>query len=204
MISFKEYLSEVCLRAVMRRHGSVKPGHWHSTEKRFVSDKESKGGFDHDRLVSINAEVEVNGKIVAGKRAVNESVAQNKYDYEWDQNHSGYHVTKNGQRVKDAFYKAKSQFDRGEADTSAKKHAQKLKTDEISAERNAREHDVQINKPLSEIEKRWVNLQKKLVMGAKKQGPGLNDDELKKYSSYGSIVRKSLRDGSHPALKADE
>lgn len=68
MISFKEYLTEDWERAVMRKNGSVRPGFWHKNEKRFVSDKTSSGGFDHDRLVSINAEVEVNGKVVAGKR----------------------------------------------------------------------------------------------------------------------------------------
>ena len=72
MKSFKEYLSEQWQRAVMRKHGSVKPGFWHPVEKRFVQDKESKGGFDHDRLVSINAEVEVQGKVVAGKRVTSE------------------------------------------------------------------------------------------------------------------------------------
>jgi hypothetical protein len=75
-------------RAIMHKHGSVKPGYWHSVEKRFVSNKESKGGFDHARLVSINAEVEVNGKVVAGKRIVSESTEGLK-DGKWILKHIG-------------------------------------------------------------------------------------------------------------------
>lgn len=68
MISFKEYISENWQRAVLRRHGSVKPGHWNG--KRFISDMKhadnETAGFDHERCKSINAQVEVNGKVVAG------------------------------------------------------------------------------------------------------------------------------------------
>ena len=68
MISFKEYIAENWQRAVLRKHGSVKPGHWNG--KRFISDLKhadnETAGFDHERCKSINAQVEVNGKVVAG------------------------------------------------------------------------------------------------------------------------------------------
>lgn len=190
-ISKYRAMQEDWQRAVLRKHGSVKPGHWNG--QKFVIDltKQDAVGFDHKRCKSINAQVEVNGKVVAG--GLKKLDEANKYDYEWDNDNLGYHVTKNGERVKDGFHKAKSTFDRSAADESAKKHAQKLKVAEIKAEKEQRFNDVQMNKPLSEIEKRWVELHKRVKT--------LNHDELKKYVDYGQVVRKSLRDGSHPAVK---
>jgi hypothetical protein len=74
MKTFKEYLSltEEWQKAVLRKFGSVKPGYWHSDQKRFISDLKHADnkdtGFTHDRLVGINATVEVKGEVVAGKR----------------------------------------------------------------------------------------------------------------------------------------
>lgn len=70
MISFKQFISESdgWTKAVLRKPGSVKPGFWHDTHKKFVSDlsKTDVKGFDHERCKSINAQVEVGGKVVAG------------------------------------------------------------------------------------------------------------------------------------------
>ena len=60
-----------------------------------------------------------------------------------------------------------------------------------------------MNKPLSELEKQWLELDKKLQHYFKNKGNAepFTDEELKKYKSYGEIVRKSLRDRTHPATK---
>jgi hypothetical protein len=118
-----------------------------------------------------------------------------KYDYEWDNDALGYHVTKNGERIKDGFHKAKSTFDRGDADAAAKKHAQKLKSDEIVADRKQREQDIQQNKPLSQLEKEWSELHRRKNT--------LDNKEFKRYSDLYGVVRKSLRDGSHHSLKEE-
>jgi hypothetical protein len=76
----KHEVKESWQRASMRKHGSVKPGYWHPEQKRFIQDMTNadkpETGWTHDRLVGINAEVEVGGKTVAGKRTVTESLAK--------------------------------------------------------------------------------------------------------------------------------
>ena len=131
-----------------------------------------------------------------------EFITEAKYDYEWDNDHLGYHVTKDGQRVRDAFYKAKSTFDRGAADAAAKKHAIKLRGADKDADQKQREHDYQHNKPLSQLETEWVGLHKKLVSSLKNK-TSLSDQELKRYSDLGKIVRNSLSDGTHKVMKEE-
>ncbi len=82
---------------------------------------------------------------------------------------------------------------------AAKKHAITSHVADVNADDKKREHDYQHNKPLTDLEKRWVVLHKKLK-NAVKTKEYMSDDELKKYSSYGEVVRKSLRDGTHKAL----
>jgi ribosomal protein L20 len=206
MISFKDYMEE-WQRASLRKTGSVKLGHWNG--KKFISDLSNQNvpGFDHERCKSINAQVEVNGKVVAGgiekrieEEVMTEASKWGRHDYEWDQEKMGYHVTTDGKRT-EHFYPAKSQFNRSEADSAAKKHAQSLHVAEVNADRNAREHSYQMDKPLSEVEKRWVDLDRKLVAHVNSKGANaMTDDELNKYTSYGQAVRKSLLNHTHPAM----
>lgn len=78
MITFKEFLAEDWQRAKLRKHGSVKPGHWNG--QKFVTDlaNKDKPGFDHERCKSINAQIEVNGKVVAGGLRVDESITEGR------------------------------------------------------------------------------------------------------------------------------
>lgn len=121
-----------------------------------------------------------------------------RHDYQWDQEKLGYHVTTDGKPIH--FYPAKSQFNRSEADEAAKTHARKLHTDEVKAARANHEHDIQMNKPLSEVEKRWAELDKKLIHSVR-HGGEFTDDDHNKYQLYGGAVRKSLLNHSHPAME---
>jgi hypothetical protein len=202
MITFKDYITENHYKAAVIETSvfDVKAYHGKCMEPNcsWESKRVSKPEQAH-KLIKQHHEKEHFPK-EARKNVVNEA---NKYDYEWDEDKVGYHVTKNGNRVPDAFYKAKSLTSRSDADTAAKKHARRLDSEERSNAMKQREHDYQMNKPLSEIEKRWIDLHKKLHLAANKKGPMMTDDELKKYSSYGSVVRSSILNGTHPILKEE-
>ncbi len=65
-------------RAIMRRSSSVTRGHWHPAQKRFISDMKyadnKEAGFDHKRLKSINATVEVDGKTMKEEVELDEAM----------------------------------------------------------------------------------------------------------------------------------
>ena len=88
-------------------------------------------------------------------------------------------------------FEGKSRFDSGEAQEAARKCNLQHRAAAINAEDKIREHEYQYNKPLTEIEKRWVELDNRFM--------SLNTEELARWTRYSESIRKSLRDGSHPA-----
>lgn len=130
-------------------------------------------------------------------------VVRSTWDFAWDNARTGFYVTKNGQEVPNTFNKAASTFDRSNAQELTKKQMVQLRSAEYSAAAAEKEHDAQINKPLSEIEKRWIELDKKLLrcIQTKTEMP---QEDLDKYSRYGQIVRKSLLNHTHPAMSYRE
>ena len=88
-------------------------------------------------------------------------------------------------------FEGKSRFDSGEASEAARKCTVQHRAAAINAEDKIREHEYQYNKPLSDVEKVWVELDNRFWT--------LTDDELAKWTRYSEAIRKSLSDGSHPA-----
>lgn len=125
---------------------------------------------------------------------INEVIAQNgipKTDYAWDEARCGFATLVDGEEVE--FFKAKSKFDRSAANDAAKKLAQKYKVDAINADNKKREHEYQYVKPLSALEQEWAEMTNRFM--------SLNDKELARWQRLGEVVRKSLIDGTHPAVK---
>ena len=116
------------------------------------------------------------------------------YDFHWDEGRFGYYVVANGEER--GFFKAKSMFDRSEAQDAAKKLMFKIRSDDVVARQKADQYQYQYVKPLSDIEKEWVELEKRYM--------SLNDEELARWLRLGKsgVVRKSMIDKTHPALKA--
>jgi hypothetical protein len=88
-------------------------------------------------------------------------------------------------------FEGKSRFDSGEASEAARKCTVQHRAAAINAEDKIREHEYQYNKPLTDIEKAWVEMDNRFME--------LNDAELNKWQRYSQSIRKSLIDGSHPA-----
>lgn len=136
--------------------------------------------------------------VIVGMKIL-EALQKTKWDFAWDNDRGGFYVTKNGEEVPDSFHKAVSYFDRSGAQTNARKQANALRSAEITAEFKEREHHLEFDRPLTNLEQEWVELDKKLVRAVKKQDT-MTDDELARYSKLGDIVRKSLINHEHPAM----
>jgi hypothetical protein len=88
-------------------------------------------------------------------------------------------------------FEGKNRFDSGAASEAAKKCIVQHRAAAINAEDKIREHEYQYNKPLTDIEKAWVEMDNRFME--------LSDAELTKWTRYSEAIRKSLSDGSHPA-----
>ena len=116
---------------------------------------------------------------------------EEKYDFHWDNDRVGFATTVDGEEI--GFFPAKSKFDRSAAQDAAKKLMYKTRGDARLADQKRREHEYQYNKPLSTLEVEWVALMKRFM--------SLNDKELDRWKKLNQVVRRSLHDGSHPAMK---
>jgi hypothetical protein len=121
-----------------------------------------------------------------------------KYDYVWDDETTSYTVTIDGLKT-DFTYQAKSKWDRSAAELAAKRHIGQLKKLEYDQENAKRDAELQA-KPLSTGELRWLELHKKLIHHIKTKTV-MPEKELNLYKDLGPVLRRSLLDGSHPAMK---
>lgn len=123
----------------------------------------------------------------------------NVYDFHWDAKREGFFVTINSKPVKDLFYKAKGIFDRSDAQEQAKKMMIKLVSDAIITHDKAKQHEYQYNKPLSDLEKEFADLETKFY------NLELDDKGVKRWLDLANsgIIRKSLLDKTHPATKRE-
>jgi hypothetical protein len=80
---------------------------------------------------------------------------------------------------------------------AAKKHAITSHAADVNADNKQREHDYQHKKPLSDLEKEWLELDKKMVHHAQTKTGSFSDKESARWQSLGKIARKSLIDGTH-------
>ena len=125
---------------------------------------------------------------------INEIITQNgipKTDYAWDEARCGFATIVDGEEV--GFFKAKSKFDRSAANDAAKKLALKYKVDAINADNAKREYEYQYVKPLSALEQEWAEMTIRFMT--------LNEKELARWQRLAEVVRKSLLNGTHPAVK---
>jgi hypothetical protein len=88
-------------------------------------------------------------------------------------------------------FEGKNRFDSGAASEAAKKCIVQHRAAAINAEDAENEYKYQYEKPLTDLEQAWVEMQNRFM--------SLSDEELTKWERYLPLVRKSLRDGSHPA-----
>jgi len=130
---------------------------------------------------------------------LNEIRARSKWDFKWDDDRVGFYVTKDGVEIPDAFYKANSIFDRSSAQSSAKQHMIKLRTQEWNTQKDVDYKTNQYEKPLTDIEKSFIELDKQLI-DAVKNKTKMNPNDLERYTLYGQYVRKSILDHTHPAM----
>lgn len=116
----------------------------------------------------------------------------NTYDFRWDQKREGFVTLENGKEK--GFFKAKSFFDRSEAQEEAKKLMIKLRSDHVTKVRAADEYEYQYNKPLSKLEQEWAEMTNRFM--------SLTDKELARWEQLwkSGVIRKSLMDDSHPAI----
>lgn len=105
-----------------------------------------------------------------------------EYDFHWDQDKLGFIATRNGTEV--GFFKAKSLFDRSGAQDQAKALliAIMKKDHQVEADRKAGEYE---QKPLSDIEKKWWLLHKR--MSKFPVTPPFTDAELQQYERWGCL-----------------
>ena len=116
---------------------------------------------------------------------------EEKYDFHWDNDRVGFATTVDGEEI--GFFPAKSKFDRSAAQDAAKKLMLTTRGNARLAAQQEREREYQYNKPLSNLELEWVSLMKRFM--------SLNDKELARWQNLNQVVRRSLHDGSHPAMK---
>ena len=127
--------------------------------------------------------------------------ANNKYSFAWDEERCGFSAIVYGGEV--AFYPANSRWDRSSAQMQAIKHINNLRIAELNADLAQHEHDYQYNTPLSTVELKWIELDKKIVrfLKDKDQSAKLTNDEFKLYEIFGKTVRRSIIDGTHPVAE---
>lgn len=108
-------------------------------------------------------------------------------------------ATANGEVI--GSFKTKSRWDAGEAQAAAKKAIVMHRSNAAVAKNAESDRKYQMEKPLSEIEKRWLLLYKKLYIDDQHG----SEDDYDKFGKYGSLVRSSIgtvKDpSSHPLAK---
>jgi len=114
------------------------------------------------------------------------------YDFHWDGDREGYVATLNGEEL--GFHKAVSTWDRSDAQKAAKNQLVKHRMDKHSKQAQ----DWQMNAPLTNLEKEWIALDKKLIATVRNKTEDFSDKELARYNGLAEVVRKSIINGTHP------
>lgn len=146
------------------------------------------------------------GNVFHNDDELDEDVAPDRKEYEFhrDMDTNEFVATWKGEEI--GRFKAKSQFDAGEAQDAAKKCISDHFKKRHAEYTKAKDRDVQFNKPLSQLEQEWIALDKKIYDYFHSGGPELTPQEEKRYQQLGPVLRKSLYainyDDLHPAVKA--
>ena len=108
-----------------------------------------------------------------------------------------YIVSHKGREIGKHTYKH-SFREQGPSFEAAKKQAIAADASDRKEQAVKDKHRHQYETPLSEIEKEWLQLDKKMHSEAKSKTYSLTDKDLKRYKQLGQIVRMSIIDGTHP------
>lgn len=114
-----------------------------------------------------------------------------KYDFHREPD-NWFVATADGKEI--GRFQGKSQFDSSAAQEAAKKCINKHRSDAAAAHMAAADNAAQFEKPLSEIEKRWIMLYKKLYV----DNVHGEEKDYNNLSRWGEAVRKSIRAANHP------
>ena len=110
----------------------------------------------------------------------------------WDDARGGFAVTKNN--VEQIFFKAKdAKWDRGSAQELAKAAMVKLRSEAIAKQQKIESDKYEYERPLSNLEQEWTDMTNRFM--------SLNNKELARWTNLLQVIRNSLRDGTHPAIK---
>ena len=122
-----------------------------------------------------------------------------KYDFYRIPDTNTFVATADGEEI--GRFEGKSKFDSGAAQDEAKKLISAHRSAAVKRERDASEHQAQFGKPLSDIEKMWLQMHKQLYID---RLPG-NEDDYNRYVRFGGAVRKSISSidapETHPLAK---
>lgn len=115
-----------------------------------------------------------------------------KYDFHRIPETNTFVATADGAEI--GRFEGKSKFDSGAAQDAAKKCIIVHRTNAVNKENEAEEYKYQYLKPLSDNEKKWLKMHKRLyidnVLGTQ--------SDYDAYLRYAEIVRKSIRENPRP------
>lgn len=94
-------------------------------------------------------------------------------------------------------FQGNSQWDAGDAQDSAKKCIAQHRAAAIDAENIIAYNEYQYNTPLKPLELEWIELERKFRTDYNSMTP----EEIRRWERLHECLRKSLIDGTHPAVK---
>jgi hypothetical protein len=128
-----------------------------------------------------------------------ESARMTKYDFHRIPETNTFVATANGEEI--GRFEGKSKFDSGAAQDAAKKCITAHRSEAVKKEQDASEYQYQFVKPLSDTEKKWLQMHKRLYVD------NIRGDEkdYDLYGRYAEVVRKSIsripKPETHPLAK---
>jgi hypothetical protein len=95
-------------------------------------------------------------------------------------------------------FEGKSKWDSGEAQKQAEQCVNKHRGAAIMKQDKENAHRYQMDKPLSQLEKEWLELDKRMIHGLQTKNL-ISDKEHARWEQLAPVIRKSLISGEHPA-----
>jgi hypothetical protein len=95
-------------------------------------------------------------------------------------------------------FEGKSKWDSGDAQKQAEQCVNKHRGEAIVKQDKENAHRYQMDKPLSQLEKEWLELDKRMIHGLQTKNL-ISDTEHARWEQLAPVIRKSLISGEHPA-----
>lgn len=125
---------------------------------------------------------------------ITEAARHTKYDFHREPN-NWFVATADGKEI--GRFQGKSQWDSGAAQDAAKKCIVQHRAAAINAEDKIKHDQYQFEKPLRPLELEWVELEKKF----RRDYTSMTPAEIKRWEQLHEVLRSSLINGTHPAVK---